>query len=114
MVAKGRIAPSVIDISGAKIKLGSTFRIFPKPEQEGQAPWGELKEKVRGSISGIWILSVGQANFSENKWFSNFLGYSGISKPTSLLCARTALPSERFNACWKESASLERKLSVKT
>ena len=32
--------------------------------QRGQAPWGELKEKIRGSSSGIEV-PQGQANFSE-------------------------------------------------
>src|SRR3990170_7411516 len=99
MVAKGRIPPSVIDISGAKTKSGSTLRIFPIPEQDGQAPCGELKEKVLGSISGSSILSTGHENLSENKWSENFLGNSGISKPLSCTWAKITFPLERLRAC---------------
>ena len=34
--------------------------------QRGQAPWGELKEKIRGSSSGIEVPQCRQANRSEN------------------------------------------------
>ena len=57
--------PSVIVSSGENTKSGSTFNIFPSPVQVGQAPWGELKEKLLGSISGREMLSAGQAKRSE-------------------------------------------------
>lgn len=37
---------------------------MPSPIQSGQAPYGALKEKRRGSISGREMLQSGQANFS--------------------------------------------------
>ena len=36
----------------------------PRPWQRSQAPCGELKEKIRGSISGIEVPQLRQANFS--------------------------------------------------
>ena len=37
----------------------------PSPWQRSQAPCGELKEKIRGSISGIEAPQLRQANFSQ-------------------------------------------------
>jgi len=46
----------------------------PIPSQNGQAPCGALKEKIRGSISAKEILHTGQAKFSEKRWSSNSFG----------------------------------------
>ena len=43
---------------------GSMTRWKPRPWQRSQAPCGELKEKIRGSISGIEVPQLRQANFS--------------------------------------------------
>ena len=43
---------------------GSITRWKPSPWQRSQAPCGELKEKIRGSISGIDVPQLRQANFS--------------------------------------------------
>ena len=53
---QGRIAPSlsVSDGSGT-ISSGSISICEPSPVQRGQAPWGELKENIRGSSSGIEV-----------------------------------------------------------
>jgi hypothetical protein len=83
IVEYGIIPPSVMVSSGAKISVGSTSSIIPSPLQSGQAPWGELKEKVLGSISGSWMLSLGQENFSEKRWSVKFLGFSGNVNPES-------------------------------
>jgi hypothetical protein len=64
-LAKGIIPPSDNDNAGASTRSGSTERIFPIPLQLGHAPWGELNENERGSISGMEILHTGQENFSE-------------------------------------------------
>ncbi len=48
-----------------KILSGSTLKSVPRPLHVSQAPIGELKEKVRGSISGSERLQLGQENFSE-------------------------------------------------
>src|SRR5205807_10180841 len=37
---------------------------LPRPVQRGHAPWGELKEKMRGWSSGSETPWSGQANFS--------------------------------------------------
>src|SRR6266478_4875777 len=89
MLLKGKIPPSIIVSSGEKTNSGSALRIFPKPVQVGQAPWGELKEKDLGSISGRLILSIGQAKRSENMWSSNFLGLTGIVNSLSRTFAIT-------------------------
>ena len=65
--AKGRIPPSLIVSSGENKRSGSTFNIFPKPVHVGQAPSGELKENVLGSISGRLTLSTGQEKRSEKR-----------------------------------------------
>src|SRR5581483_10078382 len=66
--AHGAIAPSPIESVGSgTTRSGSISICEPKPVQRGQAPCGELNEKIRGSSSarlGPWI---GQANFSLNK-----------------------------------------------
>src|SRR5258708_35673016 len=66
ILKKGTTPPSLIVKLSFKIKSGSAFKTRPNPAQVGQAPCGVLKEKMRGSISGREILSIGQANFSEN------------------------------------------------
>src|SRR5664280_969375 len=39
---------------------GSISRRLPIPVQDGQAPWGELKLKLRGSSSSTVVPSYGQ------------------------------------------------------
>src|SRR6516225_1227197 len=56
---KGRVQ-SVTTFAGSK----SYFE--PRPLQAGQAPYGELKLKERGSSCGTLIPQSGQASFSEN------------------------------------------------
>src|SRR5579883_135393 len=45
---------------------GSKSYFEPRPLQAGQAPYGELKLKERGSSRGTEMPQSGQANFSEN------------------------------------------------
>src|SRR5688500_19903041 len=47
------------------MRSGSNTSFSPRPSQAGQAPWGALKEKRRGSISAMVKPETGQANFSE-------------------------------------------------
>ena len=59
--AKGRIrAPLAIDRErSGTTRCGSISRRMPSPVQVGQAPCGELKLKLRGSRSSIWVPSYG-------------------------------------------------------
>src|SRR6185295_5231739 len=45
-------------------RSGSISSRVPSPVQAGQAPWGELNEKLRGSSSSIVKPSYGQVNRS--------------------------------------------------
>src|SRR3989338_10634989 len=51
----------------------------PKPLHSGQAPYGELKENNRGSISGYENPSYGHMNFDEIS--SSPRGLSILTKP---------------------------------
>ena len=63
----GSSAPSEIDSVGSgTISSGSITRWKPSPWQRGQQPCGELKEKIRGSSSGIEVPQLRQANFSRS------------------------------------------------
>src|SRR4029078_1543579 len=58
-------APSEIERVGSGMQSsGSITRWKPSPWQRSQAPCGELNEKIRGSISGIDVPQLRQANFS--------------------------------------------------
>src|SRR5579859_2176440 len=48
------------------IFAGSKSYFEPRPLQAGQAPYGELKLKERGSSCGTLMPQSGHANFSEN------------------------------------------------
>src|SRR5665213_2338274 len=62
----GRIAPSAKVSFGFGItSSGAISKRVPKPVQSGQAPCGELKEKLRGASSGMLICPSGQANFCD-------------------------------------------------
>ncbi len=62
----GRIAPSPSDSEGSgTISSGSISICEPSPVQRGHAPWGELKENMRGSSSGIEVPQCRQAKRSE-------------------------------------------------
>ena len=103
-LAKGIMAPSDKVRLGAMILLGSMVRRVPRPVQVGQAPWGELKENILGSISGKLRLQSWQAKFSENKWLIIFLGLSGKLKDESLTWVSKPRPLLSFKAVSKEEA----------
>ncbi len=53
---QGCRAPSASDrVGSGTVSSGSMTRLKPRPVQVGQAPWGALKEKMRGSSSGIEV-----------------------------------------------------------
>ncbi len=57
----GTRAPSAMLRSQSGItRSGSITSWVPIPVQVGHAPWGELKEKERGSSSSIVVPSYGQ------------------------------------------------------
>ena len=62
----GCSAPSASErVGSGTTSSGSITRWKPSPWQRSQAPWGELKEKIRGSSSGIEVPQLRQANCSE-------------------------------------------------
>ncbi len=63
---QGCRAPSASErVGSGTTSSGSITRWKPSPWQRSQAPWGELKEKIRGSSSGIEVPQLRQANCSE-------------------------------------------------
>ena len=58
---QGTSAPALMlrDLSGMT-RSGSMTSCVPRPVQVGQAPCGELNEKLRGSSSSIVVPSYGQ------------------------------------------------------
>ena len=62
---QGASAPSVIErVGSGTISSGSITRWKPSPRQVWQQPWGELKEKIRGSSSGIEVPQLRHAKRS--------------------------------------------------
>ena len=86
------MAPSakLLFLSG-RISSQSYSRLMPRPPQVGQAPYGALNEKRRGSISGRLMPQSGQENFSE---------YTFVSPP---MTCTSMTPSANFNAVSTES-----------
>jgi hypothetical protein len=65
------MAPSASDSDGSGTTSSGSISIWePRPVQRGQAPCGELKEKERGSSSGMEIPQCRQAKRSEYAWTS--------------------------------------------
>ncbi len=76
----GCSAPSESESVGSgTTSSGSITRWKPSPWQRSQAPWGELKEKIRGSSSGIEVPQLRQANCSLNSSVSPACAPSRIS-----------------------------------
>ena len=75
---QGCRAPSASDrVGSGTTSSGSITRWKPSPWQRSQAPCGELKEKIRGSSSGIEVPQLRQANCSEKS--SGSFSWSTIS-----------------------------------
>ncbi len=65
---QGCRAPSASErVGSGTTSSGSITRWKPSPWQRSQAPWGELKEKIRGSSSGIEVPQLRQANCSREE-----------------------------------------------
>ena len=61
ILAHGTRAPPATLLARSGItRSGSMTSWVPIPVQVGQAPWGELNEKLRGSSSSIVVPSYGQ------------------------------------------------------
>ena len=98
VLLQGVIAPSdTRTVTSGTISLSSKNSSTPSPSQTGQAPKGALNENSRGSISGMVKPDTGQANFSENTIRSG--------SPSAGAVSSTAIPSARFSAVRKLSAS---------
>ena len=81
---QGRIAPSPRESDGSgTISSGSISICEPRPVQRGQAPWGELKEKMRGSSSGIEVPQCRQAKRSEKVLTSPVSTISRSTRPSA-------------------------------
>ena len=98
---QGAIAPSAIDFDRSGItSAGSTSIRLPRPVQAGQAPWGLLNEKLRGSISPKAVMSSGQASASENTRSS-----VGSASPSDGISATRSMPPPNASDCSTDSAS---------
>src|SRR3989344_3727738 len=72
-LAQGKIAPSsIVKFLLGKTRSGLTSSVCPRPVHLSQAPYGELKEKRRGSIGGKDISQTGHANCSEKRCMPAF------------------------------------------
>src|SRR5262245_12803693 len=82
---KRAMAPLSIERSGSDTTLsGSTPMSVPRPEQVGQAPYGELKEKRRGVISESPEPQVAQAKFCDSVSSGSPSGAASTSPPPTL------------------------------
>ena len=97
-----------MDSLGLTTESSFTLNCIPSPSQAGHAPCGELKEKVLGSISGREMLQAGHAKFSESKWSSVSLGFSGKSKDGSFIIVRITVPLLK-----RKAVSTDAKISEK-
>ena len=87
-----------MDSEGSGTTSSGSISIWePSPVQRGQAPWGELKEKMRGSSSGIEMPQCRQANRSEKVWISGSpsLGTVSISRIPSASATAVSTESAR-------------------
>ena len=76
---QGCRAPSASErVGSGTTSSGSITRWKPSPWQRSQAPWGELKEKIRGSSSGIEVPQLRQANCSEKSSGSRLLAVDDL------------------------------------
>ncbi len=98
--SQGAIAPSARLFEGSgTTRPGSTASLVPRPSQAGQAPWGELKLKARGLISGKETPQSGQAKRSEKRNRSE----PSASRPRGRV-STAASPSARARASSRASA----------
>src|SRR5688500_19620920 len=85
LVDHGAIAPSSSDRSeSGTTSSGSTSKRVPRPAQWGHAPYGELKEKLRGASSSNDTPQLVQARCCENTIVS--ASASASSSPLGTSC----------------------------
>jgi hypothetical protein len=78
----GSTTPSRIEMRGSPSTSSSlTRRRVPSPPQVGHAPKGELKEKWRGSSSGMEMPQTGQPYFSEKVSTVPVVGVEHLDEP---------------------------------
>ncbi len=96
--AHGAIAPPANERSGlGTTNSGSTSYTVPRPSQWEQAPYGELKEKLRGASSPYDVPQVGQARC--------WLKVTERSVPSESTIWISAMPSASRSAVSMESVS---------
>ena len=92
------MAPSLMDRSGSgTTSSGSTSSRVPSPSHVGQAPYGELNEKLRGASSSNESPQYVHASFCEKVCTSSW--------PSCVTTATEAIPSASSKACSIESAT---------
>src|SRR5436190_12172768 len=105
--AQGAMAPSLMDRSeSGTTSSGSTSRRVPSPSHVGQAPYGELNEKLRGANSSNESPQYVHASFCENVWTSSW--------PSWVTTATDAIASASSKACSLESATRRRLAGLAT
>ncbi|CPU65694.1 Uncharacterised protein [Mycobacteroides abscessus] len=110
--AHGATAPSRRDFSSSgTTRSGSTSRRNPMPVHSGHAPYGALKENVRGSISSSassW--SFGHARFSEKRRSraGSSASASTSSTTTSPPASPRAVSTESVSRRWTPSRATRR------
>ena len=93
---QGCNAPSASDrVGSGTTSSGSITRWKPSPWQRSQAPWGELKEKIRGSSSGIEVPQFRHANCSEKSSGAASSSTSSTSISPAARPAAASTDSER-------------------
>ena len=96
---QGTSAPSAIETLGSGTsRSGSISSCAPRPVQRGQAPCGELKEKIRGCSSGSETPCSGQANFS----LKSMVSPSTTSTATSPSASAAAVSTDCVSR-WRRS-----------
>ena len=88
---------AIFNVASGTTRRSSKNSSTPRPSQSGHAPNGALKEKSRGSISGMVKPLTGQAKFSEKVIRSGSPSLGAVS--------RMAIPSAKSKAVRKLSAN---------
>src|SRR5512132_289836 len=90
--AQGAMAPSLMDRSeSGTTSSGSTSKRVPSPSHVGQAPYGELNEKLRGAGGANGSRQDVHGSFWEKVWASSWR--------SCVATAGDAIPSASSNAC---------------
>ena len=93
---QGCSAPSPSESVGSGTTSSGSITFWkPSPWQRSQAPCGELKEKIRGSSSGIEVPQLRQANCSLKSIGSAFSSTGSTSTKPAARPAAASTDSER-------------------